>query len=271
MEKSLTARPEESSLGRAMEYGKKYGLSAVLLLAIFVAWETASQVGWIPHFIAPPPSEILRVLVVKAGSFWDHFFTTFLEVLYGYVAGMVVGLLLGIAIAYSSLTERTLYPLIVASQTIPIIAMGPILVLVFGFGLTPKVFMVAVVVFFPITMSTADGLRSVDPELQRFVRSLGASEWEMFRKVKFPSALPTLFTGIKVSATYGVIAAVVGEMVGAQFGLGALMIRAHRMMMTTEIFGSVALMAFLGIAWFLAAVIAERLTIPWHFAKVTRR
>lgn len=267
----LTSEFQETVFDRAVETIKAYGLSAVLLLMLFTLWETASRVGLIPHFIAPPPTEIVQALYTKAGSFWSHFYATFLEVLYGYASGLIVGLLLGIAIAYSRLTERTLYPLIVASQTIPIIAMGPVLVLIFGFGPASKIFMVAVVVFFPITMSTADGLRSVDPELLRFLRSLGASEWAMFRKIKFPSALPSIFTAIKVSATYGVIAAVVGEMVGAQFGLGALLIRSHRMMMTTSLFGSVALMVVLGIAWFLAAVAAERLMIPWHFARVGRK
>ncbi|MBW2618442.1 MAG: ABC transporter permease [Deltaproteobacteria bacterium] len=258
-------------LGHAFKIIRAYGPSAILLLILFGLWETGSKVDLIPHFIAPPPTEIIEVLYTKAGSFWNHFYATFLEVLYGYTLGLIVGLILGIAIAYSSLTNRTLYPLIVVSQTIPIIAMGPVLVLIFGFGPASKVFMVAVVVFFPITMNTADGLKSVDPELLRFLRSLGASEWAMFWKIKFPSALPTIFTAIKIAATYGVIAAVVGEMVGAQFGLGALLIRSHRMMMPASLFGSVALMAVLGISWFLAAVAAERLIIPWHFARVSRK
>lgn len=264
-------RPDEGTLDRAVALATEYGPAALVLFALLALWEIASAAGMIPHFIAPPPIEILQVLFEKTGSFWNHFYATFLEVLYGYSSGLFVGLFLGIGIAYSSLIERTMYPLIVASQTIPIIALGPVLVLIFGFGMGSKIFMVAMVVFFPITMSTADGLRSVDPELLRFVRSLGASEWEMFRKIKFPSALPTIFTAIKVSATYGVIAAIVGEMVGAQYGLGALMIRTHRMMMPVDLFGSVALMIVLGIAWFLAAVLAERLIIPWHFARVRRK
>jgi len=270
MEKPSDIAQETLGL-RLVEAIKNYGPAALVLVGLLASWETAAQIGLIAHFIAPPPTEIVSVLFAKTASFSNHFYATFLEVLYGYAAGLLLGLLLGIGIAYSSFFEKSLYPLIVASQTIPIIAMGPILVLIFGFGPASKVFMVAVVVFFPIAMSTADGLRSVDPELQRFVRSLGCSEWAMFRKIKFPSALPAIFTAIKVSATYGVIAAVVGEMVGAQYGLGALMIRSHRMMMTTDLFGSVTLMVVLGIAWFLAAVAAERIAIPWHFAKVRRK
>jgi ABC-type nitrate/sulfonate/bicarbonate transport system permease component len=129
-----SVQPKETVLERAVELIKAYGLSAILLLVLFALWETVCRAGLVPHFIAPPPTEIIHVLFTKAGAFSDHFYATFLEVFYGYAAGLTVGLLLGIAIAYSSLTERTLYPLIVASQTIPIIAMGPILVLIFGFG-----------------------------------------------------------------------------------------------------------------------------------------
>ncbi len=257
--------------GRMARQMKTYGPAAILLLALFALWEAAVVTGLVPHFIASAPTDIVAVLFRKTASFSAHFWATFLEVLYGYGAGLMLGLGIGISIAYSPFLERTTYPLIVASQTIPIIALGPILVLVFGFGPASKVFMVAMVVFFPIAMSTADGPRAVDPELLRFARSLGVSEWGMFRWIKFPSALPAIFTSVKVSATYGVIAAVVGEMVGAQYGLGALMIRSHRMMMTDDLFGSVALMVVLGIAWFLAAIVAERLVIPWHFAKVRRK
>lgn len=243
---------------------------ALLILVLLVAWEILGRLGVIASYLAPAPTAILEAIVSNIGRFSEHTWMTVKEVLCGYTLGFGVGFLLGVTISYSKLLKKALYPLIVVSQSIPHIALAPILVVWFGFGMEPKLLMVALITFYPVTISTADGLRSVDPELLRFIRSLGATEWQMFRKIKLPSALPHIFTGIKVSATYSVIGAVVGEWFGSKLGLGTLMLEAHRVLKTDIVFGTVLIMSAMGIIIFLVAVLLERLIVGWHYA-LTRR
>ena len=156
-----------------------------------------------------------------------HTWQTLVETLIGFALALVVGLGFAVLIDISGLLRRAIYPLLVVSQTIPILAIAPLLVLWFGFGLLPKVLIVALVCFFPIVVAGADGLMATDPELVRLFRTFGASKWTIFRQVRFPGALPALFSGIRIAITYSVIGAVWGEYVGADVGLGIFIQRAQ--------------------------------------------
>lgn len=241
-----------------------------LALLLVASWEVLSARGVLRSYIAPAPSKLVEVLFSMLPTVAKHAWVTIQEVLLGYAFGFVFGIPIGIAISYSRLMERALYPLVVISQTIPIIALAPILVSWFGFGIWPKLVIVALITFFPLTVSTIDGLRSVEPELLRFLRSLGATERQLFFKIKVPSALPYLFTGIKVSVAYAVIAAVIGEWVGGHDGLGAVMQRAQNMYYNDVVFTMVAVIALLGYLAVQVALIGERIVIPWHLAKRER-
>lgn len=241
-----------------------------LVVFILVLWEVLSVRGILKSYIAPPPSDVLGAIFSNLPIFWNNTWVTIKEVIFGYAVGLGAGIPLGIAIAYSKRLEKALYPLVVISQTIPVIALAPILVTWFGFNIWPKLIVVAMITFFPITVSVVDGLQSVDSEILRFLRSLGATERQLFFKIKVPSALPQVFIGIKVSMTYVVIAAVIGEWVGAEFGLGAMMLRAQNVYYMDIVFATVLLMVALGFVALQLAILAEHIAIPWHVAKIKR-
>jgi NitT/TauT family transport system permease protein len=238
----------------------QYQETGLVLLVLVAAWQLLSTMGVFSRLLLPAPTSIVGVILSNAAEFGTHTWVTIKEVILGYALGLGVGLVLGVAIAYSRVLEKVLYPLMVVSQNMPHIALGPILVVWLGFGMEPKLALVALITFFPVTLSTVDALKSVDPEMLRFVRSLGATEWQMFHKIKVPHSLPYLFTGVKVSATYGVLAAVIGEWVGS------LMLTSHRAMKTDFVFATVLVMSLVGMAMFVGAALVERAMIPWHHA-----
>ena len=159
--------------------------------------------------------------------------------------------------------ERAIFPFVIASQMIPVIVVAPLLLIWVGYGLTPKVIVVALIAFFPIVVNMVDGLKSVEPDMVSLMRTLGASRWQIFTKVQLPSSLPFLFSGIRIAIAVSVIGAVIGEWVGSSEGLGYLMIRSKPQFLTERVFAAIAVLSAMGIALFVLAGIAERLAIPW--------
>lgn len=245
---------------------KQYQEAGLVLFILLAIWQLLSATGIVSRFLLPAPTEIVGTILSNLEEFGENTWITIQEVIIGYALGLVVGLVIGIVIAYSRFLKKMLYPLMVISQNMPHIALGPILIVWLGYGMEPKVTLVALITFFPVAMSMVDGLKSVDPEMLRFIRSMGATEWQMFWKIKVPHSLPYLFTGVKVSATYGVLAAVIGEWVGSKYGLGHLMQKSHRAMKTDFVFATILIMSLVGIATFVGAVALERMIIPWHYA-----
>ncbi len=186
------------------------------------------------------------------------------EVLLGFGLGFVAGVTLGIAIDGSTLVERALYPIVIASQAIPIVALAPILLVWLGYGLLPKVIVTALVAFFPIAVSTVDGLRRVDPELLALMRSFRAGHWPRFWLVKVPSALPMVFSGVRIAVALAVIGAVFGEFVGAKAGLGYLMDVSAARLLTARVFACIAILAAMAIALFALVALLERFAMPWR-------
>lgn len=234
-----------------------------LLLLTVVIWEAWVRIDDTPAWFMPSPSAVAEELVSSRALLWEHTWTTLQEVLLGYTIALVVGVTTALLIAYSPIAERTIYPIIVASQAIPIIALAPILLIWFGFGMTPKVIVVVLLCYFPIAVNMADGLRAADSDALNLLRSMGASRWQVMRIVRIPSSLPYLISGARIAAAVSVIGAIVGEWVGASSGLGYLMTRAASQFLTARLFAAVAISAVLGIGLFVIVAIVGRLLVPW--------
>jgi ABC-type nitrate/sulfonate/bicarbonate transport system permease component len=242
---------------------------AVALALILTAWEAYSRLvlGALPggDRLLPAPTAILAALFINVPIIAPHTWQTFLETMVGFALALVVGFGFATLVDVSRLLRRAIYPLLVVSQTIPILALAPLLVLWFGFGLLPKVLIVALVCFFPIVVAGADGFLATDPELVRLFRTFGASRWTIFRQVRFPGALPSLFSGIRIAITYSVIGAVWGEYVGAEWGLGIFIQRAQHSYQVALVFAAILVIAAMSVGLFLLTSAVERLVIPWHF------
>jgi ABC-type nitrate/sulfonate/bicarbonate transport system permease component len=240
-------------------------LAPLLAIALgLVAWEVAVIVRDTPRWLVPRPTEIGRELVHSRALLWRHTWTTLQEMLAGLAIAFALGVALAVAIASSRLVERSLYPAVIASQAVPIIALAPILLIWFGYGMTPKVIVVVLTCFFPIVVNMVDGLRAPDADALALLRSMGASRWQLLRIVRVPASLPHLFSGVRIAAAWSVIGALVGEWVGASSGLGYLMIRSQSQFQTPRLFAAVLIAAALGIVLFTAVALLERAVLPWR-------
>ena len=241
-----------------------YLVAPGIIIILLLAWEFFVHIRDIPNWLLPAPSDITATLFQDAWMLSGHTWVTFTEVILGFTAAVVAGVLLASAIALSRSIEQSVYPIIIASQTIPIIVIAPMLLVWIGYGLAPKIIVVALISFFPITVNMVDGLRAIDPEMQRFLRTMGANKWQEFIKVRFPTSLPYLFSGLKVAIAVSVIGAVIGEWVGSKEGLGYLMIRSKPQFQTERVFAAIVILSFMGIFLFILIGVLQRLITPWH-------
>jgi putative hydroxymethylpyrimidine transport system permease protein len=240
-----------------------------IVAALIGAWELAAR--WdlladalsIEPFLIPSPSEIATALWEDRELLAEDAWVTFREVVLGFALAVLAGVLFAVPLHLSRPLRQALYPLLVASQTIPIIVVAPILVVWFGFGIGPKLAIIALICFFPITVNTLDGLRSVDPDLVKMMRTLDASRWQLLRRVEAPSALPYFFSGAKIAVAVAVIGAVFGEWAGSDSGLGHLMLQASAQLLTARLFAAVVILSAFAIAlfWLLSAL--ERRVAWW--------
>ena len=228
------------------------------------AWQAYIVLADVNPLLLPSPFDVARSVVDNAALFASNAVVTLTEILLGFTLGAATGIALAVLLTYSPLAERAVYPWLVASQMIPIVAVAPILVVWFGFTIVPKVVVVALVCFFPVVVNTIDGLKSVDPEMVRLMRTLGMSRPRIMRSVRVPSALPYVFSGLKVAMALSVIGAVFGEWVGSSEGLGYLMLALNNQLATTELFAAVLVLSAMGITLFFLVGLVERLVIPWH-------
>ncbi len=262
------ALAKTSAAGRVWSFSWRSVLSYLLPLlvvcALIAAWEIGVRIDGTPRWFLPKPSDIARELVASRALLWRHTWTTLQEMLVGLGLAFVLGIGLAIAIVGSRLVERAVYPLVIASQAVPIIALAPILLVWFGYGLTPKVIVVVLTCFFPIVVATVGGLRAVDSDAVALLRSMGASRWQLMRVVRIPSALPALLAGTRIAATWSVIGAIVGEWVGASAGLGYLMTRSASQFQTPRLYAAVVIAAALGIGLFVLVSLVERVALPWQ-------
>jgi len=233
-----------------------------LVAAIGLWWFLRWVFGW-QSFVLPSPSEVARELWHQRSFLPREAWTTLAETLEGFAIAIAVGFALAVVIAYSRPLERSFYPLLVALNAVPKLALAPILVLWMGFGSGPKVVMVVLLCVFPIVLSTATGLKSTAAELDELVRSLTATELQAFTKVRFPAALPHIFVGLKVGISLAVIGAVIGEFVGATHGLGYVIVASGQNADTTLAFSAIVLLAVMSVVLFYVLVALEALLVPW--------
>lgn len=241
-----------------------YGLPALLLTMLVMMWEVFVWWREIPVWLLPAPSDVLLALINNHEILATHVGATLLVALVGLLCGLVAGVGLALVLDASSLARRALSPLLIASQTIPIVAIAPLLVVGFGFGILPKVIVVALVTFFPIVISMFDGLQSADRDAIRLLRAMNASHWQMVRLVRLPSALPSLFSGMKIAVSYSIIGAVIAEWIGARAGLGVYIARSLRGFRTDHVFVAAFATSLLTIVLFVLVVLLERWCLPWN-------
>ena len=249
------------SLGRST--GQRFVPALVLVTALLVLWELYARTSGVSSFVLPPPSRVVGALWEFRDLAVHHAIPTIIETLVGFAVSIAAATGAAIALDRVPIARRAVEPLLVGSQTVPIVAIAPLVIVWFGFGLLPKVLIVVLVTFFPITIALLDGFASTRPEATELMRSFGASADQVFRKVRWPSGLPGLFTGLRISASYAVVAAVIAEYVGATDGLGIWMLQSQRSFRTDLIFAAVVLTAVLSVALYAAVVGAERALIPW--------
>jgi len=238
-------------------------IAALLLLALLGGWEAYARLGGVEEIVLPAPSAVLAALYDDRALLWSNFTVTAGEIALGMLAALALGLACAVAIHFSSALRQALYPLLIGSQTIPIVLVAPLLVAWWGFGLVPKLAIVALVCFFPIVVPTLDALERVDADLRKLMRTFGASRWQTFRMVEAPAALPGLLTGAKLSVAVAAIAAVLAELAGSDSGLGNLMLKAIPQFETARAFAAVLVLSVFAVALFGLLALAERRLVPW--------
>ncbi len=234
------------------------------LLLMLLAWEASVVIFNVPAYLLPRPSAVLVRTFESAPQLLAHAGPTLLEILLGFGLSIVVGVPLAVAVVSSRRLEQSLYPIIVLAQIVPKIAVAPLFVVWFGFGLEPKILIAFLIAFFPVVIDTAVGLRSIPQEMIDLARSMGAGATGLFVKIRFPHALPSFFGGLKVAITLAVIGAIVGEFVSSNRGLGYLLLTANGQLDTTLLFADIVVLSLIGILLFWAIDAVERLAIPWH-------
>jgi putative hydroxymethylpyrimidine transport system permease protein len=249
---------------------KRWLLPALALAALIGLWQVAASTGALADllgleaFLVPSPAEIASALWESRSLIAEDAWITLQEIVLGFLLGLAVGLAVGFLLRPFEALRLTFYPLIVASQAIPILVFAPILVIWFGFGIGPKLIVVALVCFFPIAVATADGLRSVDPEATKMMRTLDASRWQLLWRLEAPTALPFTFSGAKIGATFAPIAAVFGEWVGADSGLGHLILQDNAQLETARVFAAAFVLSMIALALYGLLAFAERRIVTWR-------
>jgi NitT/TauT family transport system permease protein len=238
--------------------------AVLAFLIVFLCWEGLVRWFAVPSYLLPPPSDVWAEFARRWPRVQDHMWITTAAIVSGYLTAIVVSVPLALLIAHSETAERGVYPVIVFLQIMPKIAVAPLFVIWFGVGFTPKVLLVFLLCFFPIVIAAIAGFRSVRPEVMELARSTGASAWRMFRLISLPSALPQIFTGLKVAAALAATAAVVAEFVASDRGLGYLLLEFNGQTNTEMVFGLIVLLSVIGLGLYFLVELIERLAIPWH-------
>jgi putative hydroxymethylpyrimidine transport system permease protein len=242
----------------------RYALSAALLVLFVLAWQGVASLDSVDDLTLASPVETWDALRADWSLLWDNAWVTLVEVLLGLAIAVVAGVGLALTMHLFRPLRDAAYPLLVASQAIPIVVLAPIFVLAFDYGIGPKLAIVALICFFPITVNLLDGLRSVEPDLLKLMKSFGASRLRTLRSVELPASLPFLFSGLKVAATVSVIGAVFGEWAGADEGLGRLVLLGNTQLQTPRVYAGIVLLTLMAVALFALVVVAERIACPWN-------
>jgi putative hydroxymethylpyrimidine transport system permease protein len=249
---------------------RRWLLPILLLVVLIAAWQLAASTGamadllGLEDFLVPSPAEIAEALWESRSLLADNAWVTLQEIVFGFLIALVVGLGFATVLYLSTPLRLASYPLLIASQTIPILVLAPVLVVWFGYGIGPKLAIVTIVCFFPITVTTLDGLRSVDPEAIKLMRTLDASRWQILRRVEAPTALPYAFSGARLAAVFTTIAAVFGEWAGSSSGLGHMILQDNAQLETARVFAAFLILSAIALALYGLVALAERRVVSWR-------
>jgi putative hydroxymethylpyrimidine transport system permease protein len=243
---------------------RKYGWAIVLTLAVIGVWELVVWAWHVPTYLIPSPSKIVVAMKddwasILAPATW----VTLREVVIGFLLAVGTGIGLAVVLHLFGPLRRAVYPLLIASQTVPVVVLAPILVIGLGYGIAPKLVIVALICFFPIVVNGLDGLRSVDEDYILMMRTLDGDRWAIFRRIEVPAALPSLFSGMRIAATFAAIGAVFGEWSGASAGLGFVMLESTPNLQTARIFAAIFILTLIALLLFGVVSILERIFVPW--------
>jgi putative hydroxymethylpyrimidine transport system permease protein len=235
-----------------------------LLAAMVGMWELIVRAAHVPDYVFPTPASVASSLADDSGVLGRATLVTMREIVLGYLLAVAVALAIAVVLHFSEALRRALLPLLVLSQTVPTVLLAPILAILLGYGIEPKLVVVAVVCFFPIVVNAVDGLRSADPELIRMMWTLHGGRLSIFRRVELPGALPAIFSGARIAATYAAVGAVFGEWAGSSNGLGFVILQAQPALETARIFAAVLILSTLALCLYALVTLAERLLVPWQ-------
>jgi putative hydroxymethylpyrimidine transport system permease protein len=249
--------------GRLRSMSRKYLSAVALIVALLVAWELIVRLGHVPEYLLPAPTQILADLKTDWVILWPAMLVTLKEVLIGFVIATVAGVGLAVVLHLYGPLRRAVYPILIGSQTIPIVVLAPILVILLGYGILPKLVIVALICFFPIVVNGIDGLRAIDEDFIRMMYTLDATRWGIFRRVEFPGALPSFFSGMRIAATFAAIGAVFGEWSGSNAGLGYVILEATPNLLTARIFAAILMLTVISLVLFGLVSLLERIAVPW--------
>ena len=235
-----------------------------LIIVLIVGWDVVIRVFKIPPYLIPPPLQVVTQLVKEWPMLWRESLPPLYATLGGFVASVLVGVPIAMWISYSRVVESFVYPLLVFSQSVPKVAIAPLFVVWFGFGVIPKVIAAFLLGFFPVIVATVQGFKSIESDVIDLARSMGASPLKVFIKFRLPQAMPAIFSGLKVSVTLAVVGAVVGEFVGSNSGLGYVLQKANGTFDLPLMFAALVILSMIGVLLFLVLELIERWVLPWH-------
>lgn len=254
-------RKQRMSVGRVIA---TYGLSLLVFLFLLGIWEFISRDGLVAVYVLPAPDQVITELWNDWGSVLrSATWVTFQEMFLGFLIAVALGISVAVLLHWSKVIRRALYPLLIASQAIPVVVLAPILVIIIGYNISSKLVIVALLCFFPIAINTLDGFRGVDSEYVRMMRTLHGTRWLTFRRIELPSAMPSLFSGMRVAAAFAPVGAVFGEFSGSNDGLGYVMLQAGPELQTARVLAAVLLLTVMAVLLVLAVTLCERLIAPW--------
>lgn len=249
------------------EHGKNILGTLGSFALILVAWDLVVRIFGIKPYLLPAPLTVLNTIIDNWQLLGVHALWTTGAILAGFIAAALVAIPLAMLIVVSPLLRRLLYPPMVATQAIPKIALAPLFIVWFGFGVVPKVAVAFLIAFFPVVIDTIVGLRSIDPAMVQLARSMGAPPHRIFLRLRLPNALPMIFGGLKVASALAVVGALTGEFVGADKGLGYVLVSASGNLNTALLFATLVILSALAMVFFYAVELVERILIPWHVSQ----
>lgn len=260
---AMTTRPSDSTTARGRRTLKGAAAPTALVIIMIGLWEAGLRVAGVETYLFPKPSEVAASIAENQSTLRSHAETTAVEILLGFAIAVSLAVAISLALHLSSALRRAVFPLLVASQAIPLIVIAPVLVVIMGFGLGPKLAMVTMICFFPVVVTTVDGLQSTDPVMKQMMTTLYGNRWDILRRVEIPSALPNFFSGVRIGATYCAVGAIVGEWAGASKGLGFYIQQKAASLATADVFGAVVVICAISFALIAGVILAERMLVPW--------